>query len=134
MWELACLRSRPSALCGVLFFVIALSGCKKDPPAPLTGLRIDDRCPGAAHCTGTGDNVLHVGASKQLINPTLIETAWDDANANNLIDPGETFTDTNGNGEFDAIWIAGFGMSRGGAPHCGCTATITTPSAASAPS
>ena len=37
---------------------------------------------------------------------------WDDKNKNAEFDKGETFTDGNGNGKFDPVWIAGFGNNR----------------------
>ena len=39
---------------------------------------------------------------------------WTDINNNAEYEPdkGETFTDGNGNGVFDPVWIAGFGNSR----------------------
>jgi hypothetical protein len=64
---------------------------------------------------GTGGMVspLSVGVGKQLINPTLVETEWQDLNGDGLWDQqNESFTDTNGNGMFDAIWIAGFDNGR----------------------
>lgn len=62
---------------------------------------------------GTMVSPLSVGVGKQLINPTLVETEWDDANGDGYWDPQtETFTDTNNNGVFDATWIAGFGNGR----------------------
>lgn len=68
---------------------------------------------GSAGAGGASVSPLSVGVGKQLINPTLVETEWDDANADGYYDPQtETFTDTNGNGLFDATWIAGFGNGR----------------------
>lgn len=72
----------------------------------------DDWCPGQTHCTGAGDNRLFVGVARESINPTLVDTEWNDANGNGAIDTGETFTDTNGNGVFDGTWMAGFGAGR----------------------
>ena len=37
---------------------------------------------------------------------------WADKNNNAEFDKGETFTDGNGNGKFDPVWIAGFGNNR----------------------
>ena len=37
---------------------------------------------------------------------------WEDKNKNAEMDPGETFTDGNGNDKFDPVWIAGFGNNR----------------------
>lgn len=65
---------------------------------------------------GTGGMMaspLSVGVGKQLINPTLVETEWDDQNGDGLWDQqSEPFTDTNNNGVFDAIWMAGFDNGR----------------------
>lgn len=72
----------------------------------------DDYCPGSAHCATEGDGVLYVGAARELINPTLVESAWTDSNNNGLYESGEPFVDLNGNGLFDATWIAGFSSSR----------------------
>jgi hypothetical protein len=62
---------------------------------------------------GIMESPLMVGVGSKLINPTLVETEWDDANGDGYWDPqSETFTDTNGNGKFDATWMAGFGNGR----------------------
>ena len=37
---------------------------------------------------------------------------WDDKNKNAEFDKDETFTDGNGNGKFDPVWIAGFGNNK----------------------
>ena len=39
-----------------------------------------------------------------------IET-FTDTNKNNLWDEGEPYVDRNGNGKFDAYWMAGYGPS-----------------------
>ena len=68
---------------------------------------------GAGGCSeDCSDEKLYVGAAKQLINPTIIESEWEDLIANNHYDPGEPFTDVNANNVFDATWIAGFGNAR----------------------
>ena len=71
-------------------------------------------CPGSAGCDGSGDNVLRVGAARASINPDLdnAETEWVDENGDGEWDATEPFTDTNGNREFDAVWLAGFGNGR----------------------
>ncbi|MBL8681320.1 MAG: hypothetical protein JNK05_19230 [Myxococcales bacterium] len=73
---------------------------------------VDDRCPGAAHCPMGSDGMLYVGVARALINPTIVESMWTDTNMNNLWESGETYVDTNGNGRFDATWIAGFSSGR----------------------
>ncbi|RIW15596.1 hypothetical protein D0X99_09195 [Algoriphagus lacus] len=53
------------------------------------------------------------GFAKVDITPQGFET-WTDANSDSRFNPedGDTFEDANGNGEFDAIWLAGFHNSR----------------------
>jgi hypothetical protein len=69
-------------------------------------------CPGSPGCTGTGDNVFKVGGGRAKISPTLVETEWDDENGDGEWSSGESFTDVNNNGQFDAVWMAGFGNGR----------------------
>jgi hypothetical protein len=68
---------------------------------------------GGAGGAGGSGSPLWVGVGKQTINPTIVESQWDDKNGDGYFDPStETFTDTNGNGKFDATWMAGFGTGR----------------------
>jgi hypothetical protein len=71
-------------------------------------------CPGSDGCTGEGAGALRVGAAKVAITPDLAqyETEFDDENGDGEWDSSEPYTDTNGNGKFDAVWIAGFGNGR----------------------
>ena len=64
-------------------------------------------CPGSPGCDGTGDGVFRVGAARAEINPELVETEWVDENENHEYDDDEPFTDVNGNGKFDAVWMSG---------------------------
>jgi hypothetical protein len=73
---------------------------------------VDDFCPGASHCPNGSDGVLHVGVGRALINPTIVESSWNDANRNGLYDQDESYDDRNGNGQFDGTWIAGFSSGR----------------------
>jgi hypothetical protein len=68
----------------------------------------DDVCPGASHCTSTGDGVLHVGAGKRIFTPVITET-FTDENMNGEYEDTEPFVDANGNGKFDAFWLFGGG-------------------------
>ncbi len=80
-------------------------------PVPYAGP--DDWCPGRDHCRGTtGDNRLYVGAGRASITPRLVETEFEDRNGDHEWQRSEPFTDVNGNGRFDAIWMAGFGNAR----------------------
>ncbi|KAA3656262.1 MAG: hypothetical protein DWQ10_15825, partial [Calditrichaeota bacterium] len=56
---------------------------------------------------------LRIGFAAEPITPEVPDR-WNDVNKNARYEPdkGETFTDGNGNGEFDARWIAGFGNRR----------------------
>ena len=58
---------------------------------------------------------LEVGVAKRDITP-LMDTydTWVDADNNSKFEPdkGDTYTDKNGNGKFDFVWIAGFGNNR----------------------
>ncbi len=54
---------------------------------------------------------LYAGFSAMSITPAVPDR-WDDKNNNAEYDSGETFTDGNGNGKFDPVWIAGFGNNK----------------------
>ncbi len=56
---------------------------------------------------------LSAGFSAMPITPAVPDR-WDDKNKNAEYDSGqgETFTDGNGNGKFDPVWIAGFGNNK----------------------
>ena len=56
---------------------------------------------------------LSAGFSAMPITPAVPDR-WEDKNKNAEYEPkkGETYTDGNGNGKFDPVWIAGFGENR----------------------
>lgn len=56
---------------------------------------------------------LKVGLAKRPITPP-VEDTWTDANNNARYEPdkGDSFEDKNGNGKFDAYWLAGFQNNR----------------------
>ncbi len=66
--------------------------------------------PGSALAPG----VLEVGVANRDITPMMDQyDPWVDVNDNNKYDPDvDTYTDRNGNGKFDAVWLAGFGTNR----------------------
>ncbi|MEZ4365858.1 MAG: hypothetical protein R2939_06170 [Kofleriaceae bacterium] len=66
-------------------------------------------CPGDPGCATTGDGELSVGAAAVPYTPTITET-WTDTNGDNEWDRDEPFVDADGDGEFDAFWL--FGGSR----------------------
>jgi hypothetical protein len=62
---------------------------------------------------GSSAGVILVGVGKRKINPTIVESEFVDSNMDGYWDPNnEAFTDVNGNGKFDASWMAGFGTGR----------------------
>ncbi len=75
-----------------------------DPDAPVPDTFFEKKSPVAA---------LRVGFAKRSYTPTLVDT-WTDANHNAKWEPGsgDTFTDGNANGVFDAYWLAGFSQGR----------------------
>lgn len=58
-------------------------------------------------------NEVLAGFSKVDITPKVFET-WTDVNGDSRYNPedGDSFEDANGDGQFDAIWLAGFHNSR----------------------
>ena len=67
--------------------------------------------PGQSARAGT----LEVGVAKRDITPVMDNyDPWVDANNNGKFEPnkGDTYTDKNGNGTFDFVWIAGFNNNR----------------------
>lgn len=100
--------------------VVALSSCdptEESPPPPGPVLAADEiplkvvkRCPGDADCKDGGDDTLYVGVSGRDVTPEI--EPFVDQNNNKDWDVGEPFTDKNGNGVFDAYWIAGYHNGR----------------------
>jgi hypothetical protein len=70
-------------------------------------------CPGGPTCASTGDGVLKVGAGKRTYTPTGFET-YTDENMDRQYQKGEPFTDLNGNGVFDGVWLFGGGRAAEG--------------------
>jgi len=80
---------------------------------PYRSYRADMMKPAPGQSTQPG--ALEVGVAKRDITP-LLDTydPWVDADNNGKFEPakGDTYTDKNGNGTFDFVWIAGFGNNR----------------------
>lgn len=57
---------------------------------------------------------LEVGVAVRDVTPRMEEKdSWTDVDNNNRFDPKiDTYVDKNGNGDFDLVWIAGFGIDR----------------------
>lgn len=109
------MRTRTVGLLLLLSCLLSLgSACRSsgDSGGGDSLMTIDDFCPGQAHCTGEGDGLLRVGVARRSIVPELVETGWDDADGNFRWESTEAFVDSNGNGSFDARWLAGFGYGR----------------------
>jgi len=128
------IRMNPARLAASLACLLFVAACGDDddtppPPAPDAGsdagfdggVRITPlppalRCPGDPGCTGVGDDVLYVGTAREDITPTIDDTTevlTNDRNGNGEYNVGDEFRDTNGNGRFDGVWMAGFGNGRG---------------------
>ena len=91
------------------------SGADVGPDAGDPPLVPDHICPGDTDCAPGGDMHLYAGASRVEITPDLADyETFTDVNGNHEYDPinGDTFVDRNGNGVFDAVWMAGFGNGR----------------------
>ena len=68
-----------------------------------------------AAATGVQPGPLEIGAATRDITPDLSQyDPWVDADGDNRYRPdkGDTYTDANGNGRFDAVWLAGFNNNR----------------------
>jgi hypothetical protein len=102
---------------------LLLVGCPQVDPEPIPDLgakttldpdeiqlKVSERCPGDPKCAESGDGVLYAGYGVREVTPE-IET-FTDSNKNSLWDEGEPYVDTNGNGKFDAYWMAGYGNGR----------------------
>lgn len=102
---------------------LLLVGCPQVDPEPIPDLgakttldpdeiqlTVSERCPGDPKCPESGDGVLYAGYGVREVTPE-IET-FTDSNSNSLWDEGEPYVDTNGNGKFDAYWMAGYGNGR----------------------
>ena len=126
-------RTMSARLVAALACLLVVPACGDDdappPPVPdagadagadggvtITPLPPAQRCPGDPGCTGVGDDVLYVGTAREDITPTIdatTEILTNDRNGNGEYNVGDEFRDTNGNGRFDGVWMAGFGNGRG---------------------
>lgn len=112
---------------GLLLGLAAIAACGDDgaagpdagsPDAGIAGGDIEPfpelTCPGSAGCEAATGAVLQVGAGRADITPDLdaAETEWTDTDGDSHWDNDEPFVDVNGNGRFDAVWIAGFSTGR----------------------
>jgi len=70
-------------------------------------------CPGDPGCATLGDGVLKVGAGKRVYTPQNFETFTDENNDRHWTS-NEPYTDKNGNGKFDGVWLFGGGRAAQG--------------------
>ncbi|MFK7988689.1 MAG: hypothetical protein AB8I08_21900 [Sandaracinaceae bacterium] len=117
----------------VFAFAVFALGCSEPPPerdagpppdAALPDADVDAAipfapdlvCPGMEGCLDEGDDLLLAGAAAVAITPSLddAEPLTVDVDGDGRYDPddGDRYEDRNGNGLYDAIWIAGFGNGR----------------------
>ncbi len=75
------------------------------------GYKLNLDLPEAAGAQSAGE--FKVGVAAEPITPDIVDT-WVDADSNARYEPakGDSFIDKNGNGKFDAYWIAGFQNNR----------------------
>jgi hypothetical protein len=100
---------------GIIALALVAGGCTTAPAVnslPDSGLAPDEIplvvsqiCPGDPACPEGGDDQLLVAASKREITPVV--EPWVDLNGNRVHDADEPFTDLDGDGKFDPVWIAG---------------------------
>lgn len=72
----------------------------------------EQACPGDPDCPDQGDGAFYAGAVVVDVTPTDLKEGptFVDNNGNGEYDKNEDeYTDENNNGDFDAVWIAGFG-------------------------
>lgn len=97
-----------------------LATCGGDAPAPTSrfdsrrvvdegGLIVDLICPGAAGCE-EAEGPLFIGLGQRTITPVV--ESYGDLNGDRTRNANEPFTDENGNGVWDAVWMAGFDIGR----------------------
>ena len=103
--------------CAAAFLTLAAAfaaqGCGDDDSGSSI---VSLECPGGKACEAGGDGVFYAGAAVVDLTPLdLLEgPSFVDSNGDGEYNDrdGDTFTDTNGNEDLDAVWIAGYGSSR----------------------
>jgi len=78
-----------------------------------SGYSLNLNLPEKTSALAAAAGMFRIGVAKAPITPT-IEDTWVDANNNARYEPdeGDSFIDKNGNGKFDAYWLAGFQNNR----------------------
>jgi hypothetical protein len=87
----------------LLFSVLLISACTENNSDYSSDITIISKSPSA----------LKAGFAAVPVTPEVPDR-WNDLDGNAEYNPGDgdTFTDGNGNGKFDPVWIAGFGNRR----------------------
>ena len=108
---------------GLAISLVIASACGDNKAAPVDAAVPDARlegftspdlvCPGGPTCASQGDGVLEVGAAKRTWTPQNFET-YTDENNDRQWEPSEPYTDLNGNGKFDGVWLFGGGRAAEG--------------------
>ncbi len=108
-----------AAAFALVTLAVALAACTDEPTTPPevpSPLLLDAQgrvtplvCPGAPSCAAV-TGALRVGVAARNITP-LVEP-WEETTGNMMRDEREPFEDLNGNGRWDPVWLAGFGVAR----------------------
>lgn len=104
-------RHKILSLLGLLVLCVALfMGSRMR--GPYHGYELDLVLPAPGQAIAPG--ILEVGVAKRDISPNFgLYDEWTDVNNNGKYDKDtDTFKDRNGNGTFDAVWMAGFSSNR----------------------
>lgn len=104
---------RHKILTALLVLVLLCGGCfYSRMRGPHHNYELDVLIPAPGTHPAPGRLEVGVAARDISANPDDYDP-WVDVNNNNTYDPDvDTYTDRNGNGRFDGIWIAGFGTNR----------------------
>jgi hypothetical protein len=100
------------ALFGLGCLVVAACGDSAATPdagvdARLEGFEAPELvCPGGVGCESAGTGALEVGVGKRIWTPQNFET-YTDENNDQEYNSNEPYTDLNGNGKFDGVWLFG---------------------------
>ncbi|MCP4644684.1 MAG: hypothetical protein GY851_29855 [bacterium] len=100
-----------TTLAALLIFGLVAVGCRIKGPYRL--YRVDCMKPDISSLEEPG--ALGVGVAQRDITPDMnAYDTWTDADDDGRFKPenGDTFTDTNGNGRMDLVWLAGFSSNR----------------------
>lgn len=100
-----------SPLVFLLLLLVAFLGYRIKGPYRFYRADLMKPAPGASVEPGQ----LEVGVAKRDITPDLSKyDTWTDADNDGRYNPdkGDTYQDVNGNGKFDAVWMAGFSSNR----------------------